>query len=793
MKRDKIIAIAIALFLNAGTIAAQERLYPNTFSLGDVTLLDGQFKHAQELNLKVLLKYDVDRLLAPYLKEAGLPKKAECFPNWSGLDGHVAGHYLSAMAMNYASTGNQECKKRMDYMISELKRCQDKNGNGYLGGVPDGMQVWEGIKSGHPEQIWKLWAPWYNIHKMYAGLRDAWLYTGNEEARTMFLKLCDWAITIISPLSDAQMEAMLENEFGGMNESFADAYQMTKDEKYLIAAKRFSHRWLLDSMVKGVDNLDNKHANTQVPKVIGYGRVAQLDNNADYKRAATFFWDCVANRRSLSFGGNSRREHFPSKDDCISYVEDRQGPETCNTYNMLKLTEDLFRMDPKAEYAEFYERALFNHILSSQHPEHGGYVYFTSARPSHYRVYSTPNSAMWCCVGTGMENHSKYEEFIYTHSGDSLFVNLFIASNVQWKDKNVSLTQMTQFPDQSTSRLIVNVKKPTRFKLLIRRPSWVKGDMKVICNGKDYAAGVKDPSYIVINRIWKNGESVTLDMPMGISVESLPNVPNYLSLKYGPIVLASRNGTQDLVGLKADDSRFGQIADGPLVSIFDAPYMRGSREEIEKKLSNIKPVKGEPLCFTVPDLFGGDKFSNMKLEPFFRVHDCRYCVYWLSMDDDAYNKFQSDMLAKEKAKMELDRRTIDRVAPGEQQPETDHAMKNERSSRGYYEGEPWRDASGGGYFSYMMNTNNEDNLSLMVRYWGNENSGNRTFDILIDGKLLVTENTKNKWRKNEFVNVEYTIPAEMIKGKSKVEVKFQPKDDAVAGGIFYVRLLKKQL
>jgi DUF1680 family protein len=364
MKRKQFIFSFILLLMNLFYATAQDKLYSNTFSLRDVELLDGPFRHACNLNVQILLKYDTDRLLAPFLKEAGLPPKGESFPNWIGLDGHIGGHYLSALAIHYVATGNLECKKRMEYIISELKRCQEANGDGYVGGVPNGKFLWEEIKKGNTAIVWKSWVPWYNLHKIYAGIRDAWLYGGNEEAKQMFLKLCDWGINVISSLNEQQMEDMLANEFGGMNEIYADAYQLTQDIKYLNAAKRFSHRWLLNSMADRKDNLDNKHANTQVPKAVGYQRIAELTHDTTYTTAAEFFWNRVVNNRSLSLGGNSRREHFPEKDDCISYAEEREGPETCNTYNMLKLTEGLFRMHPSAHYADFYERAMFNHILS---------------------------------------------------------------------------------------------------------------------------------------------------------------------------------------------------------------------------------------------------------------------------------------------------------------------------------------------------------------------------------------------------------------------------------------------
>ncbi|HJD75813.1 MAG TPA: glycoside hydrolase family 127 protein [Bacteroides reticulotermitis] len=796
MKTKKTLLAAVCLVVAFIGVSAQDKLYKNTFPLGQVKLLEGPFKQACDLNVKVLLQYDIDRLLAPFLKEAKLSPKGESFPNWGDLDGHVGGHYLSALAIHYAATGNEECKRRMDYMISELKRCQQKHGNGYVGGVPKGMEAWNEIQKGNVAIVWKYWVPWYNLHKTYAGLRDAWEYGGSADAKQMFLDLCDWGLTIIAPLNDEQMEHMLGNEFGGMDEVYADAYQITGELKYLDAAKRFSHRWLLDSMAAHVDNLDNKHANTQVPKVVGYQRIAELsalagrsDDADTYKQAADFFWSTVVNNRTLSLGGNSRREHFATADDCKSYVDDREGPESCNTNNMLKLTEGLFRISPEARYVDFYERAMYNHILSTQHPEHGGYVYFTSARPAHYRVYSAPNSAMWCCVGTGMENHGKYGEFIYTHTDNELYVNLFVASQLNWKEKGITLTQETNFPDEETVRLTVNVKKPINTKILVRHPWWSKaGEMKAVCKGKDYAVGSQSSGYIMIDRKWKDGDVIEISLPMKVTVEELPNVPNYIAIMRGPILLGARMGTENLYGLVADNSRWGHIAHGPLVSIFDTPLVIGDRKDIQAKLNNMKPVAGKPFCYTVPGLFTG-KYENLQLEPFFRLHDCRYMMYWLSMNNDEYVAYQKSVREAEQHKLLLDKRTVDAVATAEQQPEVDHQLKYEKSQTGHFQGEPWRDARNGGYFQYNLMTNGEKELSLMVRYWGNE-TANRSFDILIDGKLLVAENLVDKWNKSELVNMEYPIPTDMLEGKQSVTVTFRSKPDNIAGGVFYVRMLR---
>ena len=790
----KIIGTFTLLFIGILSLHGQDKLYVNTFSLEDVRLLDGPFKKAQDLNVKTLLKYDINRLLAPYQKAAGLTPKAENYPNWenTGLDGHIGGHYLSAMAIHYASTGNIHCKERMDSMIVELKKCQDANAAdsnfvGYIGGVPNGKTIWMKIKNGNPSAIWDGWVPWYNVHKTYAGLRDAWLYGGSITAKSMFLKFCDWGISLCSKLSDSQMESMLANEHGGMNEVYADAYQITGDSKYLVMAKRFSHKVILNAMAAQTDNLDNKHANTQVPKAIGFQRIAEESNDSAYITASKFFWEAVAQHRTLAFGGNSRKEFFPQPSACIDYITDREGPESCNTNNMLKLTEGLFRMNPEACYADFYERALFNHILSTQHPEHGGYVYFTPARPQHYRVYSAPNQAMWCCVGTGMENHGKYGQFIYTHLADTLFVNLFIASELKWKQKGVTITQQTLFPDEESTKLTIHTATPKVFSLMIRHPYWVATkSFKIIIGNETLTVSSNPSSYVLINRTWKDGDVVKVLLPMENRLEELINVPSYVAVMHGPILLAAKTGTQDMTGLIADDSRWGHIANGPLISLDKAPVMIGDRSSL---LSKIYQVKGKPLTFTTKGLFASEADSRLVLEPFFRIHDSRYMMYWLALSQPQYKKYLDSLALVEKGKIIMAKRTIDAVTPGQQQPETDHELKSVNSKTGFHQNESWREARDGGFISYKMRTNKETKLSLLVRYWGNE-TGPRQFDILIDGEKIVTENLAGKWGKSEFKNVEYQLPDSMVEGKSSVEVRFQAVTGNFVGGVFYVRILR---
>lgn len=775
--------------------AQQDKLYTNEFAVGDVTLLDGPFKHASELNIETLLKYDVDRLLAPYRKEAGLTAKATSYTNWIGLDGHIGGHYLTALAINYAATGDTECKRLMDYMVDELKDCHDANainnsswGVGYVGGVPSSSGVWSTFKTGNFTNYNSAWVPWYNLHKTYAGLRDAWLYGNNSTAKDLFLSFCDWAVTITSQLSDTQMETMLAIEHGGMNEVLADAYQMSGDDKYMVAAKRFSHKVLLNSMAAKNDNLDNMHANTQVPKAVGFQRVAEMSHDAIYVKAAQFFWQTVVDTRSLALGGNSRKEYFPEASASMDYINNVEGPESCNTNNMLKLTEDLFRISPEAKYADYYERALYNHILSTQHPDHGGYVYFTPARPRHYRVYSSPNQAMWCCVGTGMENHGKYGEFIYTHVNDSLYLNLFIASELNWKTKGVKVLQETTFPDEETSKLTITADAPTSFNLMIRSPKWcAAGKLKIVVNADTLLVQSVPESYISINRTWQTGDSVRVLLPMDNRIEQLPNVPSYVAIMHGPILLGAKTGAEDLTGLVADDSRWGHIANGTLLPLDKAPILVGDKNSISSKIVS---KDGEPMHFKVTDLLPNVEDTSLVLEPFYKIHDARYMMYWLSLTEGQYQKTLDSLAAAQQIALELEARTIDKVAPGEQQPEADHGMEVLNSYTGNWTNEFWRDARDGGYISYNLAPDGKANLSLMVRYWGNEN-GSRSFDIYIDGEKLVTENVVGKWNVDKFVNVEYEIPNSMTIGKQLITVKFQAINASnVVGGLFFVRLLK---
>lgn len=791
----KQLMIALLSIAPALGVVAQDKLYKDEFPLGDITLLDGPLKHARDLNVQVLLKYDCDRMLAPYRKEAGLQPRKPSYPNWDGLDGHVGGHYLSALAIN-AATGNEECRKRMEYMISELQLVLDANNqrhdawcHNYIGGVPNSAKMWTAFSKGDFGPYFGTWAPFYNIHKMYAGLRDAWLYCGNEQAKNLFLKFCDWAVDITHDLSDGQMEKMLGNEHGGMNEVLADAYAITGEQKYLNCARRFSHKLLLVPMEEGKDCLDNMHANTQIPKVIGYQRIAELAHDVQYHNASEYFWEIVTRQRSLALGGNSRREHFPTKETCIDYINDIDGPESCNTYNMLKLTEDLNRVKPDGMYGDFYETAMFNHILSTQHPQHGGYVYFTSARPRHYRNYSAPNKAMWCCVGTGMENHGKYGQFVWTHDkgvkaeDDALYVNLFVASELNWKERKMVIRQQTAFPYAETSVVEVAKGKGT-FILKVRKPSWCE-NFTVKGVGFD-AASYEENGFVCMKRKWKKGDQVKISMPMHAYIKPMINVPQYVAIMYGPILLGMKTGTEDMRSLIADDSRFGQYAGGKKLALDEAPILLP--KHLDDIAKNLKPVPGKPLHFKLATHM--ENTIDGELQPFFEIHDSRYMMYWLALGENDYKAYMQKLADEEKARQALEARTVDKVNPGEQQPETDHRMETDDSNKGNTDGIFFRDAKDGHYFSYLMQTKGETNLSLQLKFWGQDEWRTSEFDIYVNDKLLCSVNNSHRWRTTQFKTVDYAIPSEFVKGKKEIRVKFVAHKGKQVGQIYGVRLVK---
>ncbi|WP_297094808.1 glycoside hydrolase family 127 protein [uncultured Draconibacterium sp.] len=758
------------------------------FDLSDVRLLDSEFKNAQEQDIAYLMALDPDRLLAPFLREAGLEPKAESYPNWenTGLDGHIGGHYLTALSLMYASTGNTEMKERLDYMISELKRCQDANGNGYIGGVPGGQTAWDEIKSGNIRaggfSLNGKWVPLYNIHKTYAGLRDAWLYAHSETAKQMLIDMTDWMLDLVSGLNDEQIQTMLNSEHGGLNETFADVAEITGDDKYLELAKKFSHHVILDPLIKHHDELNGKHANTQIPKVIGYQRIAELDGDSAWSDAALFFWDEVVNGRSVAIGGNSVREHFHPKDDFSEMISSVEGPETCNSYNMLKLTKMLYpTFGNNSKFIDYYERTLYNHILASLNPDNGGLVYFTPMRPNHYRVYSQPQTSFWCCVGSGIENPGKYGEMIYAHTDKSLYVNLFIPSVLNWEAKNTELVLESQFPDEDKVFLTINPNEKTNFELHLRYPSWVEeGALKVLVNGKNAKYQVSENGYAVVTREWEKGDKVELVLPMKVTVEQLEDGSNNYAYEYGPIVLAAKTGTEDLKGLYADASRMGHVAHGKMIPLKDRPVVVSSADNLP---SMLEKESGDKLAFKLNNLYPEEYESGLELLPFYRIHESRYNIYWSQATKEEMNDMIRQVEEEEKARIALDAITVDKVESGEQQPESDHFVKFERSRIGYANDYHYRETSD--FFSYNLKNPDKKGRFLHLKYF--DSGYPRTAEILVNNKSVGTLEL-NGGDENAILEKVIPIPESEV-AKQELVFKVQASNDQASMRLIEVRLL----
>ncbi len=801
----KTTSFILALIISISIGKAQTNHQVSYFSLQDVKLLDSPFLQAQQTDLHYILALDPDRLSAPFLREAGLTPKAPSYTNWenTGLDGHIGGHYLSALSMMYASTGDTVIYNRLNYMLNELHRAQQAVGTGFIGGTPGSLQLWKEIKAGDIRaggfSLNGKWVPLYNIHKTYAGLRDAYLYAHSDLARQMLINLTDWMIDITSGLSDSQMQDMLRSEHGGLNETFADVAEITGDKKYLELARRFSHKVILDPLIKNEDKLNGMHANTQIPKVIGYKRVAEVSKDdkdwnhaAEWDHAARFFWNTVVNHRSVCIGGNSVREHFHPSDNFTSMLNDVQGPETCNTYNMLRLTKMLYQNSgdvgnsnkPDPRYVDYYERALYNHILSSQEPDKGGFVYFTPMRPGHYRVYSQPETSMWCCVGSGLENHTKYGEFIYAHQQDTLYVNLFIPSQLNWKEQGVTLTQETLFPDDEKVTLRIDKAAKKKLTLMIRIPEWAGNSegYEITINGKKHLSDIQagTSTYLPLRRKWKKGDMITFHLPMKVSLEQIPDKKDYYAFLYGPIVLAASTGTENLDGIYADDSRGGHIAHGRQIPLQEVPMLIGNPDSIRHSLHKQPRSK---LAFSYDgNVYPTQKSKSLELIPFFRLHNSRYAVYFRQASEEQFKTIQEEMATAEQKATELANQTVDLIFPGEQQPESDHGIQYEASETGTHKDRHFRRAKG--WFSYNLKVKEEaSQLMITVR----QEDRNKAV-ILLNNEKLAVHPTISKADKDGFITLCYLLPRKLKAGSC--EILFKPDGTEWTSAIYEVRLLK---
>lgn len=598
-----------------------------TFGLGDVELLDSPFKQAMERNAGYLLSLDADRLLHNTRKYAGLQPKGELYGGWEsqGIAGHTLGHYLTALSQQYAATHDPRFKQRLDYIIGEMAEAQRAYGDGYVGALPEvELSTMRGFKQGKVEVkdafFFKngAWVPWYTQHKVLAGLRDAWTLGESAQAKEVTLKLANWVDDITAHLTPDQQQTMLQVEHGGMREVLFDIYGLTKNDRYLKTAQRFEHRAILDPLLAGRDELPGKHANTQIPKVIGAARGYEVANQSEGRPIAENFWKTVVQNHSWAIGGNSDGEFFFSPNAASEHLSAATA-ETCNTYNMLRLTERLFGWQPQVAYADFEERALYNHILASQEPKQGMFTYFMSLKAGHFKTYSTPHDSFWCCVGSGMENHSKYGAAIYFHTSDALYVNLFIPSVLHWNERGLELQQNTLYPNENRTSLTVTKAPTAPLSLRVRVPAWAAGNATVTLNGKPAGVEAKPGSYATLQRAWKKGDVLEMTIPTSVRIEPLHGSDDQFAFVYGPVVLGGDLGpapTGPTVPYAKE-----QQANLKLESI-EVPSLSGTPQQLA---ASLRRVPGDALAFK---LTTSEPRKEVTLRPFHELDYQRYTVYW---------------------------------------------------------------------------------------------------------------------------------------------------------------------
>jgi uncharacterized protein len=781
-------------------------LRANPVPLDRVRVLGGPLHRAQELTAKYLLELEADRMLAYYRVRAGLPQKAEPYGGWDGggrnLTGHIAGHYLSAVSLMYRATGDARFKDRADYIVRELKLVQDKHGDGYLGALENGKEAFAAVSRGDIRSggfdLNGLWAPWYTLHKTYAGLRDAYRHVGNRTALDLEAKFAGWAERVIAPLTDAQVQKMLLTEFGGMSEVFADLYADTGDRRWLDLSYRFEHHGFTDPLKRHQDNLAGKHGNTNIPKLLGNAmRFGYVGDSADIQ-AAAFFWDRVVQHHTYATGGHGLAEYWGPPDMLGARVDGRTC-ESCNKYNMLKLTRRLFAFRPDAHYADFHERALFNHILASIDPEDGRTSYMVPIGRGVQQEYQDMQRSFTCCVGSGMESHALHGDGIYFESDDTIWVNLFAPSSAQFTLGRARLEQTTDFPDGDTATLLLTLPSSREFTLAVRRPTWAGDGFRIKVNGETIeqpalatlrasgggrTSAVEEarsmPStYVELKRTWKSGDRVELTLPKSLRLEPTPDDPTVTAIMWGPLALAADLGPRQ----EGRGSRTAGLTTVPVLVAAGRPLTdwvtaAGTRpgEFRARQVARIPADPGSP--------------TDVSFAPFHRTHRRRYSVYVDVLSPEQFDSRAAAIAAERERIRKLDAATIGFVQPGEMQPERDHNYQSEPLERPVLRAQGRANRAGTGWFSFDLPIEANTENAVVVTYLNDLGlppaSGN--FEILVDGTSIGRFESRPDAK--GFFDVQYAVPRSLLQGKSKVTVRFQAAPNGRIASVFGVRTIR---
>jgi len=770
---------------NAARVSEEKILKVRPLPLNSVRLTGGPLKHAQELDAEYLLQLEPDRMLAYLRQRAGLEPKGKPYGGWDGagrqLTGHIAGHYLSAVSLMWAATGDARFRERADYIVSELKTIQDAQGDGYLGALMDNQGV-DGkirfqelckgtIRSGGFD-LNGLWSPWYVEHKIFAGLRDAYRCTGNRAALEVEIKFAGWAESIVSKLDDEQTQKMLATEFGGMNEVTADLYADTGDSRWLALSGKFEHRAMIDPLAAGQDILAGKHGNTQVPKMIGsLARYIYTGDETDH-RAATYFWDEVALHHSFATGGHGKNEYL-SQSDHLNNMIDGRTAETCDVYNMIKMSRTLFSVDPDIRYADFHERALFNHILASQDPVDGRVCYMVPVGRGVQHEYQDKFEDFTCCVGTGMESHALHGYGIYYQSANKLWVSLYAPSRANWEVEGVQVEMDTDFPMGESASLKITPNSSKRFTLALRRPYWAGAGFSVKVNGRPMKALPKPDSYVEITQEWKKGDVVELVLPKTLRKEPLPDNPNRFALMWGPLVLAGDLGPEQ----QEPRARRNAGRDD------SAPVLVAAAQSVG---DFVKPVADKPGTFVTSGV-GLDK--DITLVPFYQLPRRRYAIYWDMFTPEEWKKMSEAFAVEQEKQKKLEAATVAFAQPGQMQTERDFNQQGEETSPVQILERYGR--RGAKWFSFDLPVEATQPMGLVVTF-SNDARRNGSFDILVDGKKVGEQKTERRSPEQDvrFFDAEYAIPPELIQGKQKVTVRFEASTGSEIPGVFGIRIIR---
>jgi DUF1680 family protein len=769
-RRRMLQATASAALLAAARPAAGSAHQPAVpVPLDSVRLLSSPYLAAVSANLVYLHRVEPDRLLHNYRSQAGLTPKGAVYAGWESdtIGGHTLGHYMSAVSLMHAQTGDAECKRRLDYIVDELVRCQAQSSDGFVAGftrrrddvIEPGRLVFDEVRRGDIRSrnfdLNGCWVPLYSWHKLMAGLLDGNLHCGSKPALQVAEKLGSYIAGVFESLNSEQIQNVLACEHGGLNESFAELYSRTGKRRWLALAETIYHRRILEPLSRGEDCLPNIHANTQIPKLIGLARLYEVTGEARHLKAASFFWETVTRDYSYVIGGNADRECFQAPRSISRHITE-QTCESCNSYNMLKLTRHLYADTPDARFFDYYERTHLNHILAQQHPGTGMFAYMVPMMSGSHREYSTPFEDFWCCVGTGMESHAKHGDSIFWTRGRDVIVNLYIPSSLDLAKRKAGIRLETAYPFADDITLTITRAEGLRASgISLRIPAWCESP-SVSINGDAVASRVQD-GYLRLRREWKQADVIRLTLPRRLRIEPTAEDPGTVALLYGPLVLAGDLGPSS--------DRWS----GP------APVLVGA--DLTK---NIVPT-AEPAVFRADGVL---RPADLVLRPFTFQHDRNTAVYFRRFSEAQWQLEQKKFEVEQIQLRELQVHSADMVALGDPQAERDHLLESKVSYPVAYRGRGGRDARSGGFFECTMKTR-PGPLALQATYWGEERD--RRFTILIDGVVLAREEL-NGDRSSEFFERDYPLPAELTKDRPALRVRFEPDQGASAGPVFGLRL-----